>query len=143
MSSLQYSDIEYNARLMVLSGGQRSHPSVLFECKLPLFPGFPECFGDKEPTCQCRRCKRYGFDPRMGKIPWRRKWQHSGILAWKTPLTEEPADFSPWGHKESDTTSSSALRLRVTRSRPQLRRVGPPGRVLGNRPRKCSPAHLK
>ena len=24
----------------------------------------------KESTCQCRRCKRYGFDIWLGKIPW-------------------------------------------------------------------------
>ena len=24
------------------------------------------------PTCQCRRCKRCGFSPWVGKIPWRR-----------------------------------------------------------------------
>ena len=24
----------------------------------------------KEPTCQCRRCKRCGFDPWVGEIPW-------------------------------------------------------------------------
>ena len=30
---------------------------------------------------------------------------HSSILAWKIPSTEEPGrDYSPWGHKESDTT---------------------------------------
>ena len=29
---------------------------------------------------------------------------HSSILAWKTPKTEELVGFSPWGHKESDTT---------------------------------------
>ena len=28
---------------------------------------------------------------------------HSNILAWKIPWTEEPS-YSPWGHKESDTT---------------------------------------
>ena len=28
----------------------------------------------KEPTCQCRRCKRQEFDPRIRKIPWR-DWQ--------------------------------------------------------------------
>ena len=33
--------------------------------------------GDKEPACQCRRC---GFDPWVGKIPWRRKWQHTQVL---------------------------------------------------------------
>ena len=30
---------------------------------------------------------------------------HSSTLAWKIPWTEEPAGlYSPWGHKESDTT---------------------------------------
>ena len=27
----------------------------------------------KEPACQCRRCKRRGFDPWVGQISWRRK----------------------------------------------------------------------
>ena len=29
---------------------------------------------------------------------------HSSILAWKIPWTEEPAGYSPRGHKELDTT---------------------------------------
>ena len=29
---------------------------------------------------------------------------HSSTLAWKIPWTEEPGSYSPWGHKESDTT---------------------------------------
>jgi len=29
---------------------------------------------------------------------------HSSTLAWKIPWTEEPAGYSPWGRKESDTT---------------------------------------
>ena len=29
---------------------------------------------------------------------------HSSILAWRIPWTEEPGGYSPWGHKESDTT---------------------------------------
>ena len=36
------------------------------------FSGGPS---DKEPAGQSRRCKRLGFDPWVGKIPWRRKWQ--------------------------------------------------------------------
>ena len=27
---------------------------------------------------------------------------HSSILAWRILWTEEPVDYSPWGHKESD-----------------------------------------
>ena len=29
---------------------------------------------------------------------------HSSILAWEISWTEEPCGYSPWGHKESDTT---------------------------------------
>ena len=29
----------------------------------------------KEPACQGRRHKRCGFDPWVGKIPWRRAWK--------------------------------------------------------------------
>ena len=29
---------------------------------------------------------------------------HSNMLAWKIPWAGEPGGFSPWGHKESDTT---------------------------------------
>jgi len=33
--------------------------------------------GGKEPTCQCRR---HRFDPRAGKIPWRRAWKLSPVF---------------------------------------------------------------
>ena len=32
---------------------------------------------------------------------------HSSVLAWRTPWTEEPAGYSPWGHKESNVTKAS------------------------------------
>ena len=38
--------------------------------------GFPGDTSGKELACQCRKHKRCGFDPRVKKIPWRRK-QHS------------------------------------------------------------------
>ena len=34
----------------------------------------------KEPACQCRRRKRHGFDPWVGKIPWRRAWQPTPLF---------------------------------------------------------------
>ena len=52
---------------------------------------FPGGASGKEPTCQCRRCKRHRFDPWVGKIPWRRVMAtHSSILAWKISWTAEP-----------------------------------------------------
>ena len=29
---------------------------------------------------------------------------YSSILAWRIPWTEKPGGYSPWSHKESDTT---------------------------------------
>ena len=39
----------------------------------------PTWLSGKEPTCQCRRPRRRGFDPRVRKIPWRRKWQPTQV----------------------------------------------------------------
>ena len=35
---------------------------------------------------------------------------HSSILDWRSPSAEEPGgDYSPWSHKESDTTEQLTL----------------------------------
>ena len=34
----------------------------------------------KESTCQSWRHKKFEFDPRVGKIPWRRKWQPTSVF---------------------------------------------------------------
>ena len=34
----------------------------------------------EESACQCRRLKRHQFDPWLGKIPWRRKWQPTPVF---------------------------------------------------------------
>ena len=36
--------------------------------------GFPGGASGKEPTYQCRRHKRPGLDPWVGKTLWRREW---------------------------------------------------------------------
>ena len=45
-----------------------------------LVSGLPRWHSSKESTCQCRRCKRHRFDPWVGKIPWRRKWQPTPVF---------------------------------------------------------------
>ena len=42
--------------------------------------GVPGGTSGKESACQCRRHKKYGFDPWVGKIPWRRKWQPTPVF---------------------------------------------------------------
>ena len=43
-----------------------------FSCPEPSPWGFPGGVSGKEPACQCRRQKRCGYNPWVGKIPWRR-----------------------------------------------------------------------
>ena len=41
--------------------------------------------------CQCRRCRKLGFNPWVGKIPLEEEMAtHCSILAWKIPWTAEP-----------------------------------------------------
>ena len=59
----------------------------------------------KEPACQCRRHKRYGFNPWVRKIPWRKAWQPTPLfLPGKSNGQRSLVGYSPRGHKESDIT---------------------------------------
>ena len=59
-----------------------------------------------EPACQYRRLKRCGFDPWVGKIPWRRAWQPTPIFFIKKESHGQRrlVGYSPWVHKESVMT---------------------------------------
>ena len=69
---------------------------------------FPGGTNGREPVCQCRGSKRHGFDPWVGKIPWRSTWQ--------LPLVLLPGEShgqgsllgcNPKGRKESDKTEAT------------------------------------
>ena len=81
-----------------------------------LLMDFPGGSAGKEPTCQCRRHKRRRFDPRVWKIPLEKGMAtHSCILAWKIPWTESSlAGYSPWDHRESDTTECTHIHIHVS-----------------------------
>ena len=61
--------------------------------------GFPGGASGKESdACHCRRHKRWGFDPWVGKIPRRRIWQPTPVfLPGKIPWTEEPGGLPSMG----------------------------------------------
>ncbi|XP_055274995.1 protein-cysteine N-palmitoyltransferase HHAT isoform X4 [Moschus berezovskii] len=44
------------------------------------FPAHRGSASGKDPTCHPRRCKRRGFHPWVGKIPWRRAWQPTPVI---------------------------------------------------------------
>ena len=64
----------------------------------------------EEPACPCGRCKIYGFDPWVGKIPRRRAWQPGSPLQY--PCLENSKNREAWqaavhGATESDTTEAT------------------------------------
>ena len=69
---------------------------------------FPDGASGKEPTCQCRRCHRRGFDPWVGKIPSRRAWQPTPVfLPGESPGQNSLVCHSPQGHKQLDPTEAT------------------------------------
>ena len=67
--------------------------------------GFPRGTSGKEPARQCRRHKRCGFDPWVGKIPWWRAWQRTPVfLPWESHGQRILVGYGPQGCTESDTT---------------------------------------
>ena len=66
----------------------------------------------------CLQCRRHGFDPWVGKIPWRREWQPTPVfLPGELHGQRSLAGYSPWGRKESDTTERLTDRLAHVYSR--------------------------
>ena len=48
--------------------------------------------------------------PGLQRFPWSRKWQFApGFLPGKFDGQRSLADYSPWGHKESDRTEHRVI----------------------------------
>ena len=69
---------------------------------------YPGGTSGKESTCQRRKHKRGGFNPWVGKIPWRRKWQPTPVfLPEESHGQRSLAGLQSTGHKESDMTKAT------------------------------------
>ena len=91
--------------------GQKVHLGFSIECMEKLielfgqpntYRGifFPDGASSKESACQCRRHKRYGFNPWVRKIPWRRKQQPTPLFfPGEFHGQRSLAGYSPWGHR--------------------------------------------
>ena len=64
--------------------------------------GLPRWLKGEESSCHCRRRE---FDPWIGKIPWRRKWEATPVfLPEKFHGPRSLVGCSPWGCKDLYTT---------------------------------------
>ena len=74
--------------------------------------GLPWWFSGKKSTCQCRR---YGFNPWVRKIPWRRKWQPTPVfLPGKSHGQRNLAGYSPQGSQKSQTLLSYTITTKLS-----------------------------
>ena len=57
----------------------------------------PRCCSGKDSVCECRRCKRHGFNPWVRRIPRSRNWPHTPVFwlensrdreAWRVTVQE-------------------------------------------------------
>ena len=65
----------------------------------------PKWHSGKESAYQCRRLRRFRFNPWVRKIPWRRAWQPIPVfLPGKSHGQRSLVGSSPWGCKELDKT---------------------------------------
>ena len=62
----------------------------------------------------CRRHRRCGFDPWVGRVPWRRKWQPTPVfLPGESHGQRSLVGYSPWGRRELDMTELQSMRVRI------------------------------
>ena len=81
--------------------GELREEKEFFSRLIPL-GGFPGGSDGKESAC---KYERPGFDPWVGKIPWRREWQTNPVfLPREFHGQRSLVGYSPWDCKELDTT---------------------------------------
>ena len=89
-----------------------SNVECIYSKLLWLKEGLRRWLSGKDFTCQCQRQR---FDPWVGKIPWRRKWQSTPlVLPGKSHGQANLAGYSPWDHKEMDMTEQLNTGSKIT-----------------------------
>ena len=80
---------------------------------------------------QCRRCRKCGFDPCVGTIPWRKTWQPTPVfLPGESQGQRILAGYSSWGHKESDMTEHAQMHTHSSRVKTPWKSRVPDGIII-------------
>ena len=72
-------------------------------------------------ACQCRRHKRHGFNPRVGKIPRRRTWQPTQYSCLKNPMCRG----AWWATVHGDTKVRHSLATKQSPTNTENRNILP------------------
>ena len=102
----QPAPLHHSIQALPLPGSLNTHQSVnRFLLSSHHAPGFRGGASGKEPNAGDIRDR---FDPWVGKIPWRRKWQPTPVfMPGESHGQRSLVGYSPRGHKESDLTEAA------------------------------------
>ena len=93
-------------RIMFICGHGEAEDNVLFN----------SVWGLSRQRIHLQR-RSHRFNPWVGKIPWRRKWQPPPVfVSGKSSGQRSLVGSSPWDHKESDTTERTRVRSILSES---------------------------
>ena len=97
--SMEFSRQEYWSGFLFPSPGELPDPGIEYRSPTLDFPG------GSDGKASVYNAGDLGFNPWVGKVPWRRKWQSTPVLLLgKSYGQRSLVGYSPRGHKESDTT---------------------------------------
>ena len=93
---LSLNPLQWNCQVLT-TGPTGNSLCFLFFSMPGILIWLPRWLSGKKPTCQCRRL---GFHPWVGKIPWRRKWQCTPVfLPGKSHGWRSLAGYGQWSCK--------------------------------------------
>ena len=79
--------------------------SSILKTEVPLRHMSPDTQADYSYPLYPVICRRLGFNPWVGKIPWRREWQPTPVfLPGESQGQRSLVGYGAWGCKELDTT---------------------------------------
>ena len=91
-------------RHSVSRGRTRHCETLLPDLEVTMVPrGFPDGASGKEPACQCRRQKRWGFDPWAGTIPGEGNGNPPRYSCLEYPMDRGAWRPAVWGVGKSQT----------------------------------------
>ena len=92
-------------KIFALCSVSRNLQPILIKHVKMIVSGSPSYTSGKESACQRRRHKRHKFCPWVRKSPLEEKWQPVAVFfPGKFNGQRSVVSYSPWGHKELDTT---------------------------------------
>jgi len=81
--------------------------------------GLHRWYSGKEFAGQCRRYKRIRFDPWVGKIPWRRKWQPTPLfLPGKFNGHWSLTGYRSWSHRRVEHNLGTKQQQQCVKEKP-------------------------